>query len=469
MATGLLTLTLFSSGCAFVMPDKIHYVVDATEQSMASCLPEDQPESADQILGIALSGGGSRAAVFGAATLEALSEHGILGQVSHISSVSGGSLAASYFLTHPPVCDQSATQEAQQTCWHEYFSEFKEKMRVNYQNGILIRNSRPTRFSSPTRRATSLKEELDEQFLQGRTFGELGSRPMVLINATSYDETRRFVFSNVCLAAGAADPSGGAIEQGGKRYRIMAEKALADRALWAFTFSRPGCTRPVPGDFPVSLAVAASASFPPAIGPVSIESPSGCDGGEPEWWHLGDGGVIENSGTDSLEEVLLRRLADDGSPLENALILSVDSGVHLDPEDLKRLKNFKMNATPAHVNLVVHSPRVRGQAYHDIFWEELSAELAKEGIDYEKITFRHSKAELDELPNSCVDRLSGLQAISDLLLEIPTLFKIDECNADLLELAAHQLVHETFDDEAVQRLGNKGLSIHTGRNCAMAL
>lgn len=280
-----------------------------------------------------------------------------------ISSVSGGSLAASYFLTHPPVCDESATQEAQQTCWHEYFSEFKEKMRVNYQNGILIRNSRPTRFSSPT---------------------------------------RRFVFSNVCLAAGAIDPSGGANANDGKHYRIMAEKALADRAF-------------------------------------------------------------------SLEEVLLRRLADGGPPPENALILSVDSGVHLDPEDLKRLKNFKMNATPAHVNLVVHSPRVRGQAYHDIFWEELSAELAKAGIDYEKITFRHSEAELVELPSSCVGKLSGLQAISDLLLEIPTLFKIDECNADLLELAAHQLVHETFNDEAVQRLGNEGLSIHTAHNCAMAL
>jgi hypothetical protein len=291
---------------------------------------------------------------------------------------------------------------------------------------------------------------------------------VLLINATSYDETRRFVFSNACLAEGAVDPSGGSTAHAGKRYRIMAEKALAQRALQAYTFSRPQCTRPVPSDLPVSLAVVTSAAFPPVIGPVSIEAPSACVGGEPEWWHLGDGGVIENSGTDSLEEVLLRRLADGGPPLKKALILSVDAGAHPDPEKLKRMKNFKMNSSPSRVSLVVDSPRVRGQAYHDIFWGELADELAKEGIGYEKITFRYSQAELDDVPSSCGGEISGEEAIRDRLLEISTDFKIDGCDADLLELAAHRLVHETFDDEAARRLRSEGLSIHTGRECVMA-
>jgi len=218
----------------------------------------------------------------------------------------------------------------------------------------------------------------------------------------------------------------------------------------------------------VSLAVVASAAFPPLVGPISIAAPSACDGGETEWWHLGDGGVIENSGSDSLEEVLLRRLADEGPPLEKALILSVDAGAHPDAEKLKRRKNFKMNASPPRASLVVDSPRVRGQAYHDIFWDELLDELAKEGIDYEKITFRHSRAELDDLPGSCVEKTSGDETIRDLLLKIPTEFKIEACDADLLEMAAHHLVHETFDDEATRRLKSEGISIHTGRDCAMA-
>jgi len=469
LAAGLVALALFSSGCAFLNHDKIHHVVNPSAQPTDRCDLEERAEPEDRILGIALSGGGSRAAVFGAAALEALAEHGVLGQVSHLSSVSGGSLAASYFLANPPACEESATPEMEQACWHEYFSEFKEHMRGHYRNRAIMRNSQPARASSPTRRATSLQEVFDNKFLHGKTFGELDSRPVLLINATSYDETRRFVFSNACFTARAVDPSGGSTIHDGKRYRTMAEKALAQQAVQASTFSRPECTLPVPSDLPVSLAVAASAAFPPALGPVSIEAPSACVGGEPEWWHLGDGGAIENLGTDALEEIFLRRLADGTPPLEKTWILSVDAGTHPDPaEKLKAEKNFKMYTTPARASLVLDSTRVRGQAYHDIFWDELVDELTKEGIGYEEITFQYSRAVLDDPPDSCSAKLSGEEAIRDRLLEIPTDFNIDNCDADLLEMAAHQLIHDTFDDEATRRLGSEGLSIHTGRECAMA-
>src|SRR5262245_53995188 len=60
------------------------------------------PES-DLLLGVALSGGGSRAAVFGAAGLEALGRirvpggDSLLQHVGYISSVSGGSVATAYY------------------------------------------------------------------------------------------------------------------------------------------------------------------------------------------------------------------------------------------------------------------------------------------------------------------------------------------------------------------------------------
>ncbi len=453
---GLVTFALFSSGCSLARKDKIHHIVNPSAQPAARC-DRDGVESPDRILGIGISGGGSRAAVFGAAALEALSEHGILGQVSHLSSVSGGSLPAAYYLTHPPTCEDNATE-----CWREYFSELKARMRHRFGSWTLWRNSRPSRFSSPTRRVISLQEVLDKQFLHNKTFGDLGSDPVLLINATSYDETRRFVFSNVCLAEGAVDPSGSS-----KRYRVMAEKALAQRALQAFTFSRPECMRPVPTDLPVSLAVATSAAFPGVLGPVSIQAPSACDGDSPEWWHLGDGGIIENQGLDSLEEVLLRRLADDGPPLEKALFLSLDAGAHSDPENLKSQRDFGMHHHAEKLSLVVDAPRVRGQAYHDIFWDELLDELAKEGIGYEKITFQYSEAELDDAPSSCAKEMSDGKSIHDILLEIETKFSIPECHADSLELAAHQLVHETFDDETARRLTDEGFPIHSARACAL--
>jgi len=454
---GLVALALLSSGCSFLRKDKIHHIVRPSAQPAARCEVDGPP--AERILGIGISGGGSRAAVFGAAALEALAEHGILGQVSHLSSVSGGSLPAAFYLTYPPACEETATE-----CWHVYFSELKGSMRHKFQSWMLARNeSQPWRSSSPTRRVTSLQEVLDNQFLHGKTFGDLGSDPVLMINATSYDETRRFVFSNVCLAEGAVDPSGSS-----KRYRVMAEKALAQRALQAFTFSRPQCIRPVPTDLPVSLAVATSAAFPGVLGPVSIQAPSACDDGEPEWWHLGDGGIIENSGTDSLDEILLRRLLDEGPTLKTALILSVDAGSHSDPEELKRDRTFNMHRNKSRLGLVVDSPRVRGQAYHDIFWDELVDELAKEGIGYEKITFRYSQAELNDPPSSCAKEISDGKTSHDLLLEIETKFNIKECHADILEMAAHQLVHEAFDVEAVRRLTSDGFSIHTARECALA-
>jgi len=248
----------------------------------------------------------------------------------------------------------------------------------------------------------------------------------------------------------------------------MAEKALAQRALQAFTFSRPECIRPVPSDLPVSLAVATSASFPGLLGPVSIRAPSACDSDEPEWWHLGDGGVIENQGIDSLEEVLLRRLADDGPPLEKALFLSLDAGAHSVAETLRRERNFKMNLDTAKLGLVVESPFMRGQAYHDIFWDEMRDELAKEGIGYEQIVFQYGKAELEDAPASCTKEISKGKTVHDLLLEIKTRLKLPECHVDLLELAAHQVVHETFDDETARRLTGGGFAIHSVRECALA-
>lgn len=68
--------------------------------------PVFQPiEEPDTLVGLAISGGGSRAATFAAGALEALAEVrvkdgsreiSVLEKVNYISSVSGGSLAAAY-------------------------------------------------------------------------------------------------------------------------------------------------------------------------------------------------------------------------------------------------------------------------------------------------------------------------------------------------------------------------------------
>ena len=62
----------------------------------------------DVLFGVALSGGGSRAALFGEAGLEALARlrtadgASVIDKISHLSSVSGGSIAAAYYALKKP-------------------------------------------------------------------------------------------------------------------------------------------------------------------------------------------------------------------------------------------------------------------------------------------------------------------------------------------------------------------------------
>ena len=60
---------------------------------------ENDRDVPEVFVGLAISGGGSRAAVFGMAVLEQLKEIGILQHVTAISTTSGGGLAGAYYAT----------------------------------------------------------------------------------------------------------------------------------------------------------------------------------------------------------------------------------------------------------------------------------------------------------------------------------------------------------------------------------
>jgi hypothetical protein len=443
-----------STGCI----SQIHHVVPPLEakpsQGPSHCEPGG---SFEEVVGIGVSGGGSRAAVFGAAGLEALWEHGMIEQVTHLSSVSGGSIASSYFATKRPACEEAGSAAEREACWRRFFSEFKTAMRHNFLSAMEWRQLAKLRVFSATRRATSLSESFDKEFLQHKTFGDLRTingdgngglgDPILLINASSYDEARRFVFSNLCIPAvvsesGASTASGSA--------------PLARSELRARTFSRANCARSVPSEFPISLAVASSASFP-GIGPVSIEVPSACDGGSPEYWHLGDGGIFDNSGVDTLEEIVLWQRHDNRKKLKRALILSLDSGKRADPGRLKLIKNFWLYLQ--HPGLMFDIASRRGQAYHDLVWERLRNDLAGEGTWLETFQMRYAEAGLEEWPASCEkERAAGVD-INEELESIPTNLKISDCHADLLELAAHKVVHDTLNGDVVRRMKREGFAI----------
>src|SRR5438067_5758975 len=170
------------------------------------------PDRSLTLVGIALSGGGSRAAYFGAAGLEALAPlrtgpdaPSILEQVSYISSVSGGSVASSYYATQKPPAavpvlnpDGALTMEYQ-----NFFEQYRRAMATNYQRSIELRQFFKVRWFNSNQRATSLAEVLSNSFLGAETFESIyarerkGDSPRLILNSTLYNNGRRVVITTV--------------------------------------------------------------------------------------------------------------------------------------------------------------------------------------------------------------------------------------------------------------------------------
>lgn len=400
---------LLSSGCALFEPDRIHYRwAEADAAPCTSCAPAPS----DEFVGVAFSGGGSRAAVFAASALEALAGNGMLGEVTHLSSVSGGSIAASYYALRRP----SSAEE---------FDEFQRAMRKNYFVGIEKRQVlNPGRWTSATRRLTSLQDALDDSFLGESTFGDLAGSPALLINAARYDDARRFVFSNLAIA----DENPGF-------------EPYTEERLRAASFSVGGCARPAPANFPLALGVAISAAFPLFLGPAAFEMPASCEGGGPQYWHLGDGGVIDNMGVETLEEVALRALKK-GAGYKRIVIYSFDAGKRATTEYMMAQSNLRLwTRDPARV---VDIAAMRAEAYRSLVRNHIAPEI---GVPFEIVTLRYIDAKLDAWPTSC-DEDDRERPISERLADVPTAFDISSCNADLMEAAAHWLVDKYVRERA---------------------
>lgn len=424
---------LLTSGCALFLPDRIHYTVEdhqgqalqAVGQSLTPAqTPAPSANSAD-VIGVALSGGGSRASVYGAAALEVLAEEGVLQRATYLSSVSGGGFPAAYYALNKPTPCITADDNA--PCASESFAAFKEAMRHNYLADMTLRQfGKPGRITSSTRRLSSLQNALDHQIIKDAVFSELPSSPILLINGARYDDGRRFVFSNVAIPE--ADSN---IAQ------------FTNKALRTASFSLPGCTRPTPPNFSVALAVAISAGFPPVLGPASIEAPETCDGDGVQYWHLGDGGILDNSGVETIEDFALRAELG-GPPTKRVIIFSIDAGRSTSSELMMQTRNLKLwTSDPGRVVEIVG---MRAQAYREVALRHLRS---NSDISVTTIKMRYTDARIDEWPASCRDNhKGGVQAISAHLATIPTSLKITDCDADLMELAARDVVRRALRENA---------------------
>ncbi|HET9844814.1 MAG TPA: patatin-like phospholipase family protein [Nitrospira sp.] len=458
MSAGLLLTGCFA---------KIHELPAQPEDAEAMFAPlPDQ----DFMVGLAVSGGGSRAATFAAGALEALAElpvrfgtqkRSVLETVSYMSSVSGGSLATAYYVTNkPPRSEPVLGEDGLSPRYREFFSLYKTAMQSNFQRSALFRQLAYFRALNPTKLAYSLSEVWDEDFLGHTTFEQLykreqrGDIPRVILNGTVYNSGRRFAFTTLPASDFDYDfielltkelkkpdrpvpvtPEGMAIIQKGLE--------RASRQFLPLTFERIGADY---RDLPLSLAVATSASFPPVVGPVTYRV-----AGRPTYLHVGDGGLFDNLGTESLTTLFLKKIPQGSS--KSGLIIVIDTSFPFDaggPGLDKSEKGFEVfRDDPSRIVGIMEE---RANTYQTLLWHSLRTEgvVLPDFAHLRIVVLKHIDAEwsgYDDLPEACRSEFSpGVSpaAIKEAVSQIPTLFKIKTpCHGALLLKAARKVVEQS--------------------------
>lgn len=422
----------------------------------------------DTLVGLAVSGGGSRAATFAAGTLEALatvcftgagSEHSVLEAVTHMSSVSGGSLATAYYAMKKPVLTEPVLAGQQLSpAYRLFFSRFKHDMQMNFQIRALGRQVLKFRVANPTKFAYSFADVWDDRFFDGMNFSDLyvraqhGDAPQVMLNGTIYNSGRRLVLTTLTAADFAYDFTGELrANLTAKGLQFTPEgKASFDRSVErAKNQFMPLTMEDIGADhrtLPVSLAVATSASFPPVVGPVTYQT-----AGAASYTHVGDGGLFDNLGTESLTTLFLNKLNPAHPKAKRGLIIVIDASYPFDEgaADLGETdKGFEVFADDP--SRIVGIMEERANAYQAMLWHSLRTEgvLLPDYDQLKLIILRYTDAEWatdDPIPAGCPAGLTPAD-VKRVIRQIPTLFKIDEdCHAPLLFAAAKKVVEKQQD------------------------
>lgn len=217
--------------------------------------------------GLALSGGGSRAAAFHCGTLEALVDLGLVGKIEVISTVSGGSLFGAAWMT----AREDGLSDA----------DFLGHMREELAKGFVRRSLRPRLLKTVLpgySRSNVIAETFDKVFFRGKRLNDVPENPRLCLNTTILNNGQVGKFSKGGFSA------------------------------WGLYCERSYPTHFVPlGDFPLALAVAASAAFPIGLPPVRLKRELFPEDVEfkSSFTHLRaldltDGGVLENLGIQTL-------------------------------------------------------------------------------------------------------------------------------------------------------------------------
>lgn len=208
-----------------------------------------------RFLALAISGGGSRAANFGAAVMLELEQRKLLEQVDVISGVSGGTLPAAYY----GLGDKAGAFTE---------STLRKTLGFDFQGSWIRRWFLPQNifryWLSDFTRSDIMVQVFNNQLYHDATFQDLLPHPKILLNSTVHNDHTRFTFTD---------------ERFAKLHSVLAT-------------------------YPVANAVNASSAFPGAFQDVTLQwymEP-------PQYMHLYDGGPIDNLGVQAITEYVNRNI-----------------------------------------------------------------------------------------------------------------------------------------------------------------
>jgi predicted acylesterase/phospholipase RssA len=416
----------------------------------------------DLLFGVALSGGGSRAALFGAAGLEALARvrtadgASVIENIAHLSSVSGGSIAATYYVLKKPGRDVKVldADETLSDAYRTFFEQYRAAVSQNFETSLIWRQLLSFRWINSALAARTLAEIFQERLFDDARMQDIGVRekagdsPGLIVNTTLYNNGRRLALTLLPTEAFEYDFFADLERSLRERGQAM-EPVPYIRERWK---RMPPMTPPDihwdPCHVPLAGAVTASASFPPLVGPVTLQV-----SGEKTYWHAGDGGLYENQGIETLLFLYLKQIQ--ARRAKRALMLVFDSSYPFSVGERRLgLRALPFTLLTFDFSRIPSIMEERATTYQALFFRALQLEgVFPDSRTLYGIVLRHTDAkwaaDMSDLPPACKAEpkpLESPEAVRERIAEIPTALELpSECDRQLLVAAATKLVAEHRD------------------------
>lgn len=274
------------------------------------------------VVGLAASGGGSRAAYLAAAILREMrassvrietgssaGPRSLLDQIDAVSAVSGGALTAAYFVAYG---EQLRSADADSATWRSFLDKIALSYRVREWYGLALTDPRiwARYLFSNYHRGMLARDDYDATLFSGATLADLPSRPALYLNSFDVANHVRFVFSKHYIDTAFYQPKG---------YwgMLSAPQDLTSENDLTFINVEPKSVR-------LADAVAASSAFPFAYPNVALQHCGTKILFQGSRIFLADGALADNSGLVTLF-TQLRAAFDESEGPHKVLVIAIDA------------------------------------------------------------------------------------------------------------------------------------------------